>query len=154
MLHHVLLRSKHLEGRNAGRRILSATSHPSLESSCTQPKDGKRGGKATLASKAHLAITPAPSDHGSPASINEGAFPGRKRGFAEAMGPDEDSQPRLPAFILQAFPPGPRGKYYQHGSCPPHLSPKHMPPLAQPFELRNLLLTTAQRPGPPQVQIC
>jgi hypothetical protein len=86
-------------------QMLSSTSHASQESSSTPPKDLTSEGKATLPSVEHLVITPAPSDHGSSASVDEAAPPGCKRSFAEAMGPDEDSQARLPAPIPRRFHP-------------------------------------------------
>jgi hypothetical protein len=121
----------------------------------THPRIGQAEGKATLPTEAHLVITPAPSDHGSSASLDEGALPGRKRSFAEAIGGDEDSQSRHPAPVPQDFPHGSRGQHYQHGVCPPYLPPTHIPFSAQNFTtnpLRNVLPVMAQRPEPPQVQ--
>jgi hypothetical protein len=96
-----------------------SSSDASQESCSTPPKDLTSEGKAMLLREEHLVITPAPSDRGSSASVDEAALPGRKRSFAEAMGPDEDSQARHPAPIPQAFPPGLRSLYSQHGICPP-----------------------------------
>jgi hypothetical protein len=57
----------------------------SFTSRSTPPKDWTSEEKATLPREAHLVITPAPSDRGSSASVDKGAFLGRKRSFAEAM---------------------------------------------------------------------
>jgi hypothetical protein len=136
-------------------QILSSTSHASPESRSTPPKDWTNGGKATLPREAHLVITPAPSDHGSSASMDEAALPGRKRSFAEAMGADEGSQARRPAPVPKAFPHGPQSQYYQDGVCPPYLPPTHIPFSAETFSanpLRNPLPAMIQYPEPPQVQ--
>jgi hypothetical protein len=136
-------------------QMISSTSHASQASRSTPPKDWASEGKATLPREAHLVITPAPSDHGSSASVDEGALPGRKRSFAEAMGRDEGSQARRAAPVPQDFPYGSRGLYYQHGVCPPYLPPTRIAFSAQTFTanpLINPLPAMAQRLEPPQVQ--
>jgi hypothetical protein len=119
----------------------------------TSPSSSGTGtGATTTPTKKSGALA---SDHGSSASVDEGAILGRKRSFAAAMGADEGSQARSPAPVPQDFPPGPRGQYYQYSVCPPYLPPTHIPLSAQAFEanrLRNPLPATAQRPEPPQVQ--
>jgi hypothetical protein len=124
-----------------------SSSYASQESRSTLPKDSTREGKATLPREEHLVITPAPSDHGSSASVDEAALPGRKRSFAEAMGGNEGSTRPGPA--PQDFPHGFRGQHYQHSICPPYLPPAHIPGTNP---LGNLLPAMAQRPEPPQVQ--
>jgi hypothetical protein len=135
-------------------QMLNSTYHASQETRSTPPKDWISEGKATLPKEAHLVITPAPSDHDSSASVDEGALPGRKRSFAEAMGGDESSQARRPAPVPQDIPHGSRGQDYQYGVCSPYLPPTYTSLLAQTFAtnpLRNVLPAMSQHPKPRQV---
>lgn len=104
-------------------------------------------GKATQPGEEHLVMTPAPSDHGSFASVDEAALAGRKKAFAEAMGGNERSTRPGPA--PQDSPRVSRSQYYQHGICPPYLPPAHIPGTNP---LRNWLPAMVQRPEPPQIQ--
>ena len=121
----------------------------SFTSRSTQPKNWTSEEKATLPREAHLVITTAPSDRGSSASLDEGAFLGRKRSFAEAMGADEGLQVRSLPPVPQVFPPGPRG-HYKYGiasgvstidSVACHITPDTPPPFC------FLLLHVVSRSG-------
>ncbi|GIJ84570.1 hypothetical protein Asppvi_003417 [Aspergillus pseudoviridinutans] len=88
-------------------------------------------------------MTPAPSDHGSFASIDEATLQRRKRPFSEAMGGNEGST--HPGAAPQD-PPS-RGLYYQGGSCPPCVPPMHTSALNL---FGSLLPPMAQRPDSPE----
>lgn len=66
-----------------------SSSHASQESLSTAPKELISEGKAAQPGEEHLVMTPAPSDHGSFASVDDAALPGRKRSFAQAIGGHE-----------------------------------------------------------------